>query len=87
MDGRPNSKTYLQWESIILSQENHHQVLLPPKFANGHLVLSKEAVFHYKLAYNGDYNDVENQFVIKWNDERFKFDWPVSNPILHGRDK
>ena len=44
-------------------------------------------VFNYKLAFDGEYNDVENQFVIKWNDPEWKFEWPHTNPILFSRDK
>ena len=32
-------------------------------------------------------HDVENQFVIKWNDMDWLFEWPHKNPILFGRDK
>ena len=32
------------------------------------LFLSDECTFHYKLAFDGNYNDVDKQFVIKWND-------------------
>ena len=95
VDNRKDSDTFLRWEGLVLSDENHIQVLIPPNFANGHLVLSDRSVFHYKLAYEGDYNDVENQFVIKWNDPRLHIEWPVifeddilfTNPILYGRDK
>lgn len=86
VDCRKDSPTYMKWDSITLSSTNHYQVLLPPMFANGHLVLSDECVFHYKLSYDGEYNDVENQFVIKWNDEKLNIKWPVNNPILYGRD-
>ncbi len=43
-----NSKQYGQWESFVLSDRNRQQVLIPPNFGNGHLVLSEEAIFHYK---------------------------------------
>ena len=39
------------------------------------------------VPFDGDYNDVDNQFVIKWNDEMWGFDWPHNNPTLYGRDK
>src|SRR5438876_6457278 len=37
-----------QWESFVLSDQNRLQVLIPPKFGNGHVVLSESAIFHYK---------------------------------------
>lgn len=42
------SPDFGKWQSFILSAENRHQVLVPPKHGNGHLVLSEETIFHYK---------------------------------------
>ena len=36
----PDSPQYLQWEGFTLSDRNRLQVLVPPRFGNGHLVLS-----------------------------------------------
>lgn len=86
-DNRPESSTYKQWEWHVLSAANRKQVLVPPGCGNAHFVLSDNAVFHYKLAFDGTYNDVEKQFVIKWNDTGWNFEWPHNNPILFSRDK
>ena len=42
------SPEFHQWESFTLSDRNRWQVLIPPSFAVGHLVLSERAVFYYK---------------------------------------
>ena len=80
----PQSNEYKKWESFNLSFENKMQVLVPPKFGNGHLVLSDKCIFHYKQS--SEYNRSE-QFTIKWNDSSFGFKWNISNPILSERDK
>lgn len=87
VDNRPKSPTLYEWDSFILSEYNRKQVLVPPGFGNGHFVLSDECVFHYKLAYDGPYNDVGEQFTIKWDSVLYNIDWPHKNPILYGRDK
>lgn len=87
VDNRPESPNYLKWDSIVLTEHNKKSVLVPPMFANGHLVLSDTAVFFYKWSYPGEYPDVEDQFTIKWNDERIGINWPISNPILSKRDR
>tara|TARA_R110000824_G_scaffold61457_9_gene163484 strand:- start:3389 stop:3889 length:501 start_codon:yes stop_codon:yes gene_type:complete len=87
VDNRRDSDTYLKVETFIISDRNKLQVLVPPGYGNAHLVLSDDAVFHYKLAYDGEYSDVDLQFVIKWNDPRLKVEWPINNPILYGRDR
>jgi len=87
LDIREKQPNFGKWESFIIGPETNTQVLIPPGFANGHYVLEENSVFHYKLAYEGEYNDVENQGTIRWNDERFNIDWPDNNPILAKRDK
>ena len=86
-DNREDSPTYKKWEWFILSSENRKQILVPPGCANGHFVLSDDCTFHYKQAFDGDYNDVDKQFVINWNDKEWNFEWPHNNPILFGRDR
>lgn len=86
VDNREDSSNYLKWDSIILSAKNRIQVLVPPMFANGHLVLSDSATFFYKWSYEGKYPDVEDQFSIKWNDTKIGIKWPINNPILSKRD-
>jgi len=87
VDCRKNSKTYLKWKSWVLSQQNGLQILIPPKYANGHLCLSDQCLFHYKLSYKGAYLDAKDQFSLKWNDPKLKIRWRIKNPILSQRDK
>ncbi len=77
------SPQYRQWESFVLSDHNHLQVLIPPKFGNGHVVLSDTAIFHYKQT--TQYNRA-GQFTILWNDPSLNIWWPIANPILSRRD-
>ena len=82
-----NSKDYLKWKSWILSHKNGIQILIPPNYANAHLCLSKECLFHYKLSYEGLYLDAKEQFSIRWNDPKININWPIKKPILSSRDK
>jgi dTDP-4-dehydrorhamnose 3,5-epimerase len=87
VDMRKESKNYLKWDSIIISEQNRTQVLVPPRFANGHLVLSDKATLFYKWSYDGDYPDVNEQFNINYLDPKIDIDWPIRDPILSKRDK
>tara|TARA_B100000902_G_scaffold349415_1_gene357965 strand:+ start:709 stop:1182 length:474 start_codon:yes stop_codon:yes gene_type:complete len=87
VDNRESSDTFLQWESMMLTDRNRKQVLIPPGVGNGFLVMSHRSVFHYKWSYEGEYADVDQQFTIKWNDPIVGVDWPIDNPILSRRDK
>ena len=82
-----NSQNYLKSKSWILSQKNGLQILIPPNYANGHLCLSKECLFRYKLSYKGSYVDAKKQFSLRWNDPKINIKWPIKNPILSKRDK
>tara|TARA_B110000003_G_C16632958_1_gene527352 strand:- start:1603 stop:2082 length:480 start_codon:yes stop_codon:yes gene_type:complete len=79
---KPNSKEYLKVFTKVLSNSDNTQILVPPGFANGHLCLSKKCLFHYKLSYKGEYSDVNNQKVLKWNDPRIKIKWPKTKKFI-----
>jgi len=78
------SVSFGKWEAFVLSDVNKNQVLIPPKYGNAHLVLSKKAIFHYKQS---TYYDPESQFTYIWNDPTFNIWWPIDKPILSIRDQ
>jgi dTDP-4-dehydrorhamnose 3,5-epimerase len=78
------SSQFGQWQSFTLSDENHTQILVPPKYGNAHLVLSERTIFHYKQT---TYYDPDLQFTYKWDDPLFNIWWPIKYPILSQRDE
>jgi dTDP-4-dehydrorhamnose 3,5-epimerase len=78
------SRQFGRWDSFVLSEQNRHQVLIPPKFGNGHVVMSDQAIFHYKQT---TYYNRAGQFTILWDDPKLNIWWPVKNPILSRRDE
>lgn len=77
------SENFGKWQSFILSDENKYQLYIPPMYGNGYLVLSDTAVYTYKQStYYGEYK----QFTYKWNDPRFKIEWPQADVIISERD-
>lgn len=86
VDCRKDSPTYLKWEKFTINQDNQLLILIPPFFGNAHYVKSKEVVFYYKWAYEGEYVDVNEQFTYAWNDERIGINWGNIKPILSERD-
>ena len=83
VDIRPQSETFGQSMSIILTAENKKQLWVPPGFAHGFLVLSEFADFEYKCT---DYYDPSDEGHILWNDPQLAIDWPVSEPVLSEKD-
>ena len=86
VDLRENSHSYLKYEKFLINEENQISILLPPGIGNSFLVLSDVAIYHYKLAYDGEYIDADKQFSVKWNDPRIAIEWPAVDMILSNRD-
>ena len=60
-----------KWQSFILDDRNHYQLLKHPRYGAGFLTLSEYSVLHYMQSqyYNPDDPD---QKTFKWDDPRFK---------------
>lgn len=87
VDCRPDSETFKSWARYNLHGGDGAAVLIPPGFGNAFLVTSDcSAVYNYKLAYDGEYNDADEQFTFLWNDKDIGIDWGVNQPILSLRD-
>lgn len=79
VDIRLDSPTFGKWFGAILSQENQHQLWIPPGLAHGFLVLSDIAHFHYKCT---DFYDPKNEASILWNDQELNIEWPFAEDVV-----
>ena len=84
VDIRVGSPTFGQWYGAVLSDKNHHQLWIPPKFAHGFCVLSDTADFCYKCT---DYFRPEDEGGLLWNDPGVGINWPLKSPHLSDKDK
>jgi len=84
VDVRLDSPTFGQWVGHRLSEENGKQLWIPEGYAHGFVVLSEEALFHYKSTtpYAPD-----GQLSIRWDDPDIGVEWPIDNPILSQKDR
>lgn len=87
VDCRPDALSFGRWTAFNLTGDDCVSILIPPGFGNAYLTCSEHSVYSYKLAYDGEYLDAEDQFTYKWNDVRFGIDWPMDSPILSDRDR
>lgn len=81
VDIRPGSKTFGQHVSARLSDENFHQLFVPPGFAHGFCVLSDVAEVEYKCT---DYYDAADEIGARW--DTAGIDWPLREPLLSAKD-
>jgi dTDP-4-dehydrorhamnose 3,5-epimerase len=84
VDCREGHDSFGKWESFTISAANRKQVLIPPGFGNGHLILTDLAIFQYKQS---AYYEPRSQFSYAWNDPRLNIWWPIRNPVLSRRDE
>ena len=85
VDLRRSSPTFGQHVAVELSEDNKRQLFIPRGFAHGFLVLSKEAVFTYKV--DNRYAP-EAECSIHYNDADLALEWPLSGDdvILSEKD-
>ena len=86
VDLRQDSPTFALWAGEILSEENQHQLWVPPGFAHGFLVLSETADFQYKCT---DLYAPEHERAIHWADKTINIEWPLFNgeqPLVSSKD-
>ena len=87
VDIRRSSPTFGQWVGAELSEDNQHQLWVPPGFAHGFVVLSESADFLYKTS---DYYAPQHERCIVWNDPDIGIAWPAlaqgQQPLLSAKD-
>ena len=85
VDLRKGSETYGKWVGILLSEDNHRQLMIPRGFAHGFIVVSDHAEFAYKC--DEKYHP-EDEGGILWNDPDLNIDWPdIGEITLSETDK
>ena len=77
------SKFYKKNFTMILSENDCYQVLVPPRHGVAHLVLSSNAILHYKQStYYNDYK----QFTLNYKSKCLSFKWKSRKIITSVRD-
>lgn len=78
VDIRPNSPTYGQHVSVVLSEQNKRMLWIPPGFAHGFVALEDDTHFLYKTTnlYN---KDSERSY--KWSSPELLIEWPLSEQL------
>jgi dTDP-4-dehydrorhamnose 3,5-epimerase len=75
VDVRPESKTFGEVFTCVLSAENKKQLFVPRGFAHGYSVLEDNTVFAYKC---DNYYQPKSESGIVYNDPTLSIDWMLS---------
>jgi dTDP-4-dehydrorhamnose 3,5-epimerase len=84
VDIRIGSATYGRWVGAELSGDNDLMLYVPAGFAHGFLVLSETAEVMYKCT--EEYAPEDDRGIL-WNDPEVNIAWPVTEPVLSGKDR
>ncbi len=91
VDMRPESPSYRQWTSALLTPDNNRQLYIPRGFAHGFLSLEEDTIFQYFVdnTYAPDQEDG-----IAWDDPDVEIDWQtifreynIDKPMLSEKDQ
>jgi len=74
VDCRPDSSTYGQHHSVLLSGENKLQFYVPRGFAHGYVVLSETALFAYKC---DNFYAPQTEGGVRFDDPTLNIDWRI----------
>lgn len=83
VDLRENSPTYKKWFSIVLSEENKKQLLVPKGFAHGFITLKDNTEVQYKV---DNFYSKEHDRAVRYNDPELAVDWSTDKPVLSEKD-
>ena len=86
VDLRHESPTYKKWAGVVLSAENHLELLIPRGFAHGFVTLTDNVEFLYRV---DNFYAPEHEASIRYDDPEIGVDWRLENgvkPILAAKD-
>ncbi len=83
VDIRQGSPHFGQWWGAELTEDNHHQLWVPPGFAHGFEVLSDTALFAYLVS---ERYIAEHDRAIRYDDPEINITWRTENPALSAKD-
>jgi dTDP-4-dehydrorhamnose 3,5-epimerase len=78
VDMRKNSKTYLQWDKVILSEKKKNAVFVPKNCAHGYITLKKNSNLLYII--DNYFNGKTKR--ISYNDKNLKIKWPKFQKLI-----
>jgi dTDP-4-dehydrorhamnose 3,5-epimerase len=83
VDLRPESGSYLEHFSVVLSAKNGRGLYIPERFAHGFITLEDETEVSYLI---GESHTPSAEGGLRYNDLLLGIDWPLSARVISQRD-
>jgi len=84
VDIRPDSSSFGEHFSLVLTSEDHRMLFVPEGFAHGFLTLSDNTEVFYQMS---EFYAPECGRGFRWNDPAFGIEWPSDVRIVSERDR
>jgi len=84
VDLRPQSPTFKQWTSVILTAGNRNMIYIPERCAHGFLTLEEGSEVFYQIS---EFYAAESARGVRWNDPAFRIAWPEKPEVISERDQ
>ena len=84
VDLREGSSSFGGWYGVELSDENKKQFWIPPGFAHGFQVLTKEVHFQYKCT---EFYYPKDEHSLLWSDTSVGIEWHDMDKIISKKDQ
>jgi dTDP-4-dehydrorhamnose 3,5-epimerase len=84
LDLRPQSPTFKNWISLVLSSTTQNMVYIPEGCAHGFLTLEDNCEVLYQMS---EFYSQQSARGFRWDDPEFKIVWPEKVQIISERDR
>jgi dTDP-4-dehydrorhamnose 3,5-epimerase len=84
VDIRPESETFGQYFSVVLTSENRTMLFVPEGFAHGFLTMEDHTEVFYQMS---QFYAPEHARGFRWNDPVFGIRWPGDVKVISERDR
>jgi dTDP-4-dehydrorhamnose 3,5-epimerase len=84
VDMRPESPTYLQWESFVLRPRDGRLLYAPPGTAHGFLALQDDTEITY---FTSQPYAPGSEAGVRWDDPLLAMEWPIPVTIVSDKDR
>ena len=84
VDLRPDSPTFKNHLSVVLTAENRTMLYVPEGFAHGFLTLEDDTEVHYQMS---EFHAPDHARGFRWNDPAFGICWPADVKVISERDR
>ena len=84
VDLRPDSPTFRQHLTVMLSAKNRKMLYVPERFAHGFVTLEDDTEVFYQMS---EFYAPESARGFRWNDPSFDIRLPLEVSVISGRDQ